>query len=106
MEQITLTLDATPENLKRLERIFSGTKEEQGEVATEMPEAAPGAPANTETSETKITKTELRALGLELTKSGKSVELKEALKEFGAAKLSSVKEEDYDALYERLEALR
>ena len=50
----------------------------------------------------QITKTELRALGVELTKAGKQVELAAALGKFGAKKLSEVKESDYEALYKEL----
>lgn len=61
-----------------------------------------GAAPEEVTEEKKITKTDLRALGVELTKAGKDNVLSAALAKFNAAKLSEVKEEDYGALYVEL----
>ena len=74
-----------------------------GAGVTEPPEAyAAHAPKPEPEPAKQITKTELRALGVELTKAGKQVELAAALGKFGANKLSEVKESDYEALYKEL----
>lgn len=106
MSTITLTLEATPENLDKIKKILGddapalkeepkkAAKKKQAEKKPEPEAEAPG-----------ITKTDLRNKGLELTKAGKSIEMKAVFEEFGAAKLSEVKEEDYAAVMEKLEAL-
>ena len=77
-----------------------------GAGVTEPPEAymahAPKAEPGPAAEKKQITKTELRALGVELTKAGKQDELAAALGKFGAKKLSEVKESDYEALYKEL----
>lgn len=49
-----------------------------------------------------VTKTMIRAKGLELTQAGKKAELEEVFKKFGAAKLRDLKEEDYAEAYRLL----
>lgn len=46
----------------------------------------------------KINMADIRAIALTFSKNGRSKELREAFKQFGASKLSDVKEEDYPAL--------
>lgn len=104
MNTITLTLEATPENLNKIKQILGGEtsapepkKAAKKKPAEKKPEPKATTPA--------VTKTDLRNKGLELTKAGKSDEMKAVFEEFGAAKLSEVKEEDYAAVMEKLEAL-
>lgn len=62
-------------------------------------------PAEQEKPEPTVTKADLRALGVKLTKAGKTDDLKRAFSTFGAAKLGEVKEADYPALKKVLEDL-
>lgn len=102
MSTITLTLEATPENLDKIKQILG---EETPAPKDEPKKAAKKKEKKPEAEAPEITKTDLRNKGLELTKAGKSDEMKAVFEEFGAAKLSEVKEEDYAAVMEKLEAL-
>ena len=115
MNTITLTLEATPENLRKLLWAIEGpielyTPEPTCKTVTspavvkesDLPQA-PADPTAPEPAAPKIDKTALRELGLKLTKEGKQDVLKDALKDFGATKLSQVKEEHYEALGRRLQ---
>lgn len=53
----------------------------------------------------KVTKEMIRAKGIEITKAGKQDQLAAVFKQFGAANLRSINEEDYEAVYEMLEAI-
>lgn len=53
----------------------------------------------------KVTKEMIRARGIEITKAGKQDQLAAVFKQFGAANLRSIKEEDYEAVYKMLEAI-
>ena len=55
--------------------------------------------------EKKVSRSDVRALGVKLTKAGKVTELKEAINSFGAKSLGDVEEKDFAALYEKLEAI-
>ena len=57
------------------------------------------------TAEKKISITEVRAVMAEKSRAGKTQEIKQLLKEFGADKLSSVPEERYEELMKRAEVL-
>lgn len=57
------------------------------------------------TPEKKISITEVRAVMAEKSRAGKTQEIKQLLKEFGADKLSSVPEERYEELMKRAEVL-
>lgn len=59
----------------------------------------------TSTPEKKISITEVRAVMAEKSRAGKTQEIKQLLKEFGADKLSSVPEEQYEELMKRAEVL-
>ena len=61
-------------------------------------------PEKSSTPEKKIS-TEVRAVMAEKSRAGKTQEIKQLLKEFGADKLSSVPEERYDELMKRAEVL-
>lgn len=114
MNTITLTLQATPENLRKLADAFAGIADlpydgdRQQLTAEPKPKKEKPAPEKTET-ETKpepgeeITKDMIKAEGLKLNKAGKSKELKAVFAEFGVEKLSDAREEDYAAIYKRIQ---
>lgn len=62
-------------------------------------------PEKSSTPEKKISITEVRAVMAEKSRAGKTQEIKQLLKEFGADKLSSVAEERYEELMKRAEVL-
>ena len=62
-------------------------------------------PEKSNTPEKKISITEVRAVMAEKSRAGKTQEIKQLLKEFGADKLSSVLEERYEELMKRAEVL-
>ena len=62
-------------------------------------------PEKSSTPEKKISITEVRAFMAEKSRAGKTQEIKQLLKEFGADKLSSVSEEQYEELMKRAEVL-
>lgn len=62
-------------------------------------------PEKTSTPEKKISITEVRAVMAEKTRAGKTQEVKQLLNEFGADKLSSVPETQYEELMKRVEVL-
>lgn len=82
---------AEPEKPKR------GRPKKADEPKVEEPKAeeAP-APA------AEVSLTDVRAIALKLSKSGKQTELKEAFGKFGAKKLSDISKENYPALMEEL----
>ena len=133
MNTITLTIAATPDNLKRLAEAFgdcidenfpkdamparrvssTGPAEKTIESAEiRLPEtvAEPAA----ETQETVAapekqgpahTLTELRAKAAALVKNGHRDEIKALLQQFNAPKVPELKPEDYDRFFEGLEAI-
>ena len=133
MNTITLTIAATPDNLKRLAAAFGDCIDEtlpgnavpahrisadrdpeknkpviksaeiQASPLPEMPENGAKEPENG--AKCEITQSVLRNLGLGLLHKGKNKEIKEILKEYGVPKLTELPEEHYAAVYERLEAL-
>lgn len=124
MQQITVTVDMTPENLEILKQLCPAgenkapAKPEAKKTAkktTDKPtsvEAAAdtgaGAPetvetgAPTEKTETKVELTDVRAVALKLSKAGKQDVLKAAFAKFGGKKLSDIKPDDYAALMAEL----
>ena len=62
-------------------------------------------PEKSNTPEKKISITEVRGVMAEKSRAGKTQEIKQLLKEFGADKLSSVPEERYEELMKRAEVL-
>lgn len=87
------------EKTKKVE-VKENVKEEKTEVKEEVTENN----ENT-TSEIKYTKEEVRSKAAQVSKAGKKDKLKELFGEFGASKLSEVKEEDYTTFMEKLESL-
>lgn len=65
-------------------------------------EDTPAEVAKEEPKAPSITKTDLRAVALNLSKSGKSDILAQIFKDFGAENLSGINEADYPAVMERL----
>lgn len=108
MNTLTLTLEATPENLRRICEFFGeiNMKVDIPPAKVTAPAAQPADPTVTEAmapaEEKVITKAEVRAKAIEITKAGKQAELKQVLSDFGAAKLSEIKEIDYSEVYAKL----
>lgn len=129
MNQITITVDLTAENLEILKKLCPvGANKEPanteakktvkktadkpvsveekdgtwtpGGGSDEHAEAAP--PWEEEKPETKVTLTDVRAVALKLSKAGKQDVLKAAFAKFGGKKLSDIKPEDYVALMREL----
>ena len=68
----------------------------------EEPKAVWKEPAPSNSGDEPVTKSMIRAKGLELTQAGKKAELEAVFKKFGAAKLRDLKEEDYAEAYRLL----
>lgn len=118
--KITVTMELTQENLSKLRALlpdteipgqvsmFDSPSEKPVESVAEAPktEAPASAPA-TETPKTEdkpITKTDIRAVALKLSKAGKQKELADIFAKFGCKKLSDFdsRTEDYPALMKEL----
>lgn len=124
--KITVTMELTQENLSKLRALLPDTeipgqvsmfdspsekpvetpKTEAPASATETPKTEAPAPA-TETPKTEdkpITKTDIRAVALKLSKAGKQKELADIFAKFGCKKLSDFdsRTEDYPALMKEL----
>ena len=129
MNQITITVDLTAENLEILKKLCpAGTNKEPANTAAkktvkkpaEKPAPAeettgtwtPGGgsdehaettpPWDEEKPEAKVSLTDVRAVALKLSKAGKQDILKAAFAKFGGKKLSDIKPEDYGALMKEL----
>lgn len=129
MNQITITVDLTAENLEILKRLCPvGISKEPvnteakktvkktadkpvsveettatwtpGGGSDEHAETTP--PWEDEKPETKVSLTDVRAVALKLSKAGKQDILKAAFAKFGGKKLSDIKPEDYGALMKEL----
>lgn len=117
--KITVTMELTQENLSKLRALLPDT-EIPGQVSmfdspsekpvetskTEAPAPATETP-KTETPKTEdkpITKTDIRAVALKLSKAGKQKELADIFAKFGCKKLSDFdsRTEDYPALMKEL----
>lgn len=135
MNTITLTIAATPDNLKRLADAFGecidetlpadsipahrrpadaqtkgAMKSAEISLTSRTPETEAKPPETVaKTPETeadsKITLSDLRAKGTELTKGEHREAIKELLAEFGVARISEVAESDYAEFYKRMEAI-
>lgn len=119
MIEIKITLEHTPENLELLlaaAKAAQPAKEEtkkEEEPKTKKPakkqEAKKEETKKEEEPKTKTpakkeakTKNDIRYLALALTKDGKEDKIAEVFAEFGASRLSEIKEEDFQAVYEKL----
>lgn len=100
--KITVTMELTQENLSKLRALLPDT-EIPGQVSmfdspSEKPAEAPA------TEDKPITKTDIRAVALKLSKAGKQKELADIFAKFGCKKLSDFdsRTEDYPALMKEL----
>lgn len=73
-----------------------------GEQDDSVPITSPETVTETEKSKEKITKTDVRAVALKISKAGKSDTLREIFSKFGATNLKGIAEEDYEALMREL----
>lgn len=107
--KITVTMDLTQENLSKLKALLPDT-EIPGQVSmfdspSEKPVEAPAPVAEAHKTEDKpITKTDIRAVALKLSKAGKQKELADIFAKFGCKKLSDFDDrtEDYPSLMKEL----
>ncbi len=127
---VRVTIDLPAEKLSELQALLTGNlpsihdlerepvpvPEEPAVVATPTtaepvaePKPVAKKPAKTDDKPaekpSKITKEMIRAKGIEITKAGKQDQLAAVFKQFGAANLRSIKEEDYEAVYKMLEEI-
>lgn len=118
--KITVTMELTQENLSKLRALlpdteipgqvsmFDSPSEKPVEPVAEAPKTeAPASALATEAPKTEdkpITKTDIRAVALKLSKAGKQKELADIFAKFGCKKLSDFdsRTEDYPALMKEL----
>lgn len=120
--KITVTMELTQENLSKLRALlpdteipgqvsmFDSPSEKPVEPVAEAPKteapASASAPATEapKTEDKSITKTDIRAVALKLSKAGKQKELADIFAKFGCKKLSDFdsRTEDYPALMKEL----
>lgn len=109
--KITVTMDLTQENLSKLKALLPDTEipgqvsmfDSPSEKPVEAPAPAPVAEAP-KTEDKPITKTDIRAVALKLSKAGKQKELADIFAKFGCKKLSDFDDrtEDYPSLMKEL----
>lgn len=113
--KIIITMDLTQENLSKLRALlpeseipgqmtmFDAPSETTVESTTPAPTPVP-APEAPKAEEKPITKTDIRAVALRLSKAGKQKELAEVFGKFGCKKLSDFdnRTDDYPALMKEL----
>lgn len=99
--KITVTMELTQENLSKLRALLPDT-EIPGQPS--MFDAPPEKPDKPTGEDKPITKTDIRAVALKLSKAGKQKELAAAFAKFGCQKLSDFdsRTEDYPALMREL----
>lgn len=103
--EITIKMELTTENLEKIKALITGGG---ATVQAELPTAPPRTEESTvqseETEAAPITKTDIRAVALKLSKAGKQDTLAEIFKKFGCKKLSDFdkRTEDYPALMREL----
>lgn len=111
--KITVTMDLTQENLSKLKALLPDTEipgqvsmfDSPSEKPVEPVDEAPAPAVETPKTEDKpITKTDIRAVALKLSKAGKQKELADIFAKFGCKKLSDFdsRTEDYPALMKEL----
>jgi hypothetical protein len=104
--KITVTMELTQENLSKLRALLPNT-EIPGQVSMfDSPSEKPVEPTAEapKTEDKPITKTDIRAVALKLSKAGKQKELVDIFAKFGCKKLSDFdsRTEDYPALMKEL----
>ena len=112
--QITVTLDLTKENLDKLKALCPDAllpgqmslfdPPDAPKTEDPKPEAPASAEATAPEESKSVTKTDIRAVALKLSKAGKQKELAAAFAKFGCKKLSDFdsRPEDYPALMKEL----
>lgn len=111
--KITVTMELTQENLSKLRALLPNTEipgqvsmfDSPSEKPVEPTAEAPAPVAEAPKTEDKpITKTDIRAVALKLSKAGKQKELADIFAKFGCKKLSDFdsRTEDYPALMKEL----
>lgn len=111
--KITVTMELTQENLSKLRALLPDTEipgqvsmfDSPSEKPVEPVAEAPALAVETPKTEDKpITKTDIRAVALKLSKAGKQKELADIFAKFGCKKLSDFdsRTEDYPALMKEL----
>lgn len=110
--KITITMDLTQENLSKLRALLPDTEipgqvsmfDAPSENIVEPVTASYPATEAPAPEEKPITKTDIRAVALKLSKAGKQKELADIFKKFGCKKLSDFDDrtEDYPALMREL----
>ena len=111
--KITVTMELTQENLSKLRALLPDTEipgqvsmfDSPSEKPVEPVAEAPAPAVETPKTEDKpITKTDIRAVALKLSKAGKQKELADIFAKFGCKKLSDFdsRTEDYPALMKEL----
>ena len=105
---VTVTMEIPVEKLTDLQALLSSESEAlvpvpevPAVVAAPVEEKKPELVAQVSPAQ-EVTKSMIRAKGLELTQAGKKAELEAVFKKFGAAKLRDLKEEDYAEAYRLL----
>jgi hypothetical protein len=97
--QIVATIHRIGEDIIALaDHLAAYVKEEETENVEPVAEETPATPA--------IKLEDVRTVLAEISRSGKTAQMKELLGRFGAAKLSDVKAEDYPALLEAAKEVR
>lgn len=102
--KITVTMELTQENLSKLRALLPDT-EIPGQVSMfDSPSEKPAEAPAPKTEDKPITKTDIRAVALKLSKAGKQKELADIFAKFGCKKLSDFdsRTEDYPALMKEL----
>lgn len=109
--KITVTMELTQENLSKLRALLPDTEIPDQVSMFDSPSEKPVEPTaeapKTEAPKTEdkpITKTDIRAVALKLSKAGKQKELADIFAKFGCKKLSDFdsRTEDYPALMKEL----
>lgn len=118
--KITITMDLTQENLDKLRALLPDAQipgQTEFDAPSERPaepklgpapqpeiKAPTEKPTETPAPEEKVTKTDIRAVALKLSKAGKQKELAAAFAKFGCKKLSDfdARPDDYPALMKEL----
>lgn len=108
--KITITMDLTAKNLEKVKALLPAANETYEQISlfdspSEAPVEQPKAEDPTpEMSEKPISKSDIRAVALKLSKAGKQDVLAEIFKKFGCKKLSDFDQrtEDYPALMKEL----
>ena len=112
MEKIKVTIEIPVERLGALQDFLTVTKsktikkepvpvpEEPAVVAEPAPSVE--SPKKDDTADNSVTKSMIRARGVEITKADKQDELRKIFDKFGAKNLSTLKEEDYAEAYKMM----